>query len=767
MRFPVGSLLAVMFLLAFSGSAGAVDKKTAANLPDKIIWRSGESGEKNVPLALERLYMVLYNTQSLPVREYEGDKTRSVIEILKSEKLFFGSYFPEGIDSVMCDLNRHVCKRDLKPYTKKLEDPTKHIGGFQKSKGKWSKIGKKPLYLPDLDFAQIISFKPTPKPKGKTAEEVLAKLNLDCNLWYGLPCAEMVKALNAHAPSTLKADKKATPILPFSQVSTVIPLASKVIKPKKDPQESGGVFKKPPIESLKKKYTPTVEKWTKTSTGGKFSDRWQKTFDAGDAKNMNAQALKQDLYWVGKPKAQSHPSEPLYGEQANLLKSISHPLRKSAELPDTLKVAVKIGVLDSWLDEEHCDLNKSVSVAYQSGAPKNLDDLPMAGSCGNMNPTLRKPRDHGTHVTGLIAAKVNGQGIIGLNPNAQVTFHQIDIDEIQAYAEQENDALRVESKISLIILDMLHTKAINASWSYPAVNTNDFFLDLVKKGLGGKLLVVAAGNDAKRFELNGDCKPQPACANFPNIISVIGLKQNPTPPALWTVDKKNGSNFGPRFNIAAVGENVLSTAARNFVGFFSGTSQAAPQVTAAASFIYSIHAKSYTASYPDLVPLWVKNRLMYSADIFPDLLDKVYSGRLNIERAVRVNQDQFTIADPAIDGGLRHIYGEASFFHKGYDSENCSGADSKKCKSDTVIFTCSGKERIIPTKGIRRIFWNDQTNRYVVFYNESRESQAVKLERKLGCKLDSKNQNVVVETSAGTEKFLLSKVRDYVSAMFN
>jgi hypothetical protein len=64
-------------------------------------------------------------------------------------------------------------------------------------------------------------------------------------------------------------------------------------------------------------------------------------------------------------------------------------------------------VIDTGIDLDHPDLNVNASMgfsAFKSGQDKTFDDL----------------EGHGTHVAGIIAAKSDGCGVVGVAPGAQV-----------------------------------------------------------------------------------------------------------------------------------------------------------------------------------------------------------------------------------------------------------------------------------------------------------------------------------------------------------
>jgi subtilisin family serine protease len=131
---------------------------------------------------------------------------------------------------------------------------------------------------------------------------------------------------------------------------------------------------------------------------------------------------------------------------------------------------------------------------------------------------------------------------------------------------------------------------------------------------------------------------------------VVGIDSSLTEPRIWSDGPgAAGSNTHPRFEIAAPAIGILSTVAGHKFVTKTGTSFAAPQVTAAASLLFA-RAESFWADDPDVIPPGsqippkvVKDRLVYTADYFPSLKGKVLGGRLNVSRALAVEQAQFKL----------------------------------------------------------------------------------------------------------------------------
>ena len=91
------------------------------------------------------------------------------------------------------------------------------------------------------------------------------------------------------------------------------------------------------------------------------------------------------------------------------------------------------------------------------------------------------------------------------------------------------------------------------------------------------LFIVAAGNDSANTDLS---PTYPASYNLDNILSVANLSYNGT--------LHSTSNYGATsVDLAAPGTSILSTTPNNSYSYMTGTSMAAPMVTAAAAMVYT------------------------------------------------------------------------------------------------------------------------------------------------------------------------------------
>lgn len=283
---------------------------------------------------------------------------------------------------------------------------------------------------------------------------------------------------------------------------------------------------------------------------------------------------------------------------------------------------VKIGVIDGGFDSSHEDLSFA-DLFYE-------DNNNASGS------TDVESKDHGTHVTGTIAAKnSNNTGICGVYPYGEGNVYAVNYSAngISAHSENKNFWSSIMGqKISYAELIVRNVKVINQSqgfnWylnlkdvrkrilgnkdlEYTDYNkvkdffeTNDFssyedeanllgdFLNrLLKKGYDF-VIVNAAGNDSdssighlesKYSSWNNMISKEkyPEVYNRIIVVGAVDSKYNIT----------DFSNTGSRVDIFAPGKDIFSTRSKAIFGHkygkMSGTSQAAPHVAGVAAMVWS------------------------------------------------------------------------------------------------------------------------------------------------------------------------------------
>lgn len=280
---------------------------------------------------------------------------------------------------------------------------------------------------------------------------------------------------------------------------------------------------------------------------------------------------------------------------------------------------IVVAVLDSGVEYTHADLSNNIWTrpanlpAYRDQDLGTIDDVHGYNAVDNDGDPLDQ-NGHGTFCAGVIGAECgNNMGVCGVNWKVQIMplkfINAGGFGYLADAVEAINYAIdRQRAGVNL--------RVINASWG---LNEPSRALeDVIRKASeAGILFVAASGNNGT----NNDASPHyPASYNSANIISVAATDRN---DALAP-----GSNFGVKsVQIAAPGQDILTTALGNEYEKRSGTSLAAPLVAGVAALVLSAH--------PGLSVEQLRRLLLETADKSRTLRGKVSSGgRVNAAKAV-------------------------------------------------------------------------------------------------------------------------------------
>ena len=245
-----------------------------------------------------------------------------------------------------------------------------------------------------------------------------------------------------------------------------------------------------------------------------------------------------------------------------------------------------IGVIDTGLNPNNPDINPfHVHLGHDYVA-------------GDGNPLLQpdKGSEHGTHITGIIAAtQDNGTGIDGINDQAPIYVTRATGSEQWAQALTEIvDAAKESGQPNAIANLSLDLTQVNPDGS---VTTRYEFTPEERAALeyarqNHVLIVAAAGNDGGVMSVLGQ-----ASREFDNIITVgaaqpidVGSISQPSGTISQAFERVNYSSYGYGLDIVAPGgtiENPVLSTVGDGVGTMAGTSVATAQVTGAASLAWA------------------------------------------------------------------------------------------------------------------------------------------------------------------------------------
>lgn len=289
---------------------------------------------------------------------------------------------------------------------------------------------------------------------------------------------------------------------------------------------------------------------------------------------------------------------------------------------------IVVAVIDTGADVDHEDLKENIWTNQgetgkdASGRNKStngidddnngfIDDV-HGWNFVNNSKDLTDNHGHGTHIAGIVGAMGgNNKGIIGLAPKVSMM--------ILKYYDPKTPTDNLKNTI-LAIQYAVKMKAHIINYSGGGIEFSEHEKQAIEGARRrGILFVGAAGNERSNSDNH---KYYPADYGLSNIISVTAIDPN--------TQVLSSSNYGVEtVDIAAPGQNILSTLPKNAYGYMTGTSQATAFVTGAAAVVMA-HKKSFAAED-------VKKYLLGTGDSQASLINKTGTSRkLNLFKALTV-----------------------------------------------------------------------------------------------------------------------------------
>jgi thermitase len=263
---------------------------------------------------------------------------------------------------------------------------------------------------------------------------------------------------------------------------------------------------------------------------------------------------------------------------------------------------VIVAVCDSGAQADHEDLSGNLLAGW------NMVD----GVADNSTTT-----SHGTFVAGLIAAKLNSMGGVGLAPFVKILPMRISNETGSTSMKLITDCIQLAAdrgaKVINVSFTGIESPAVEAAGDYAASK--------------GALLVYAAGN-------RGLYRSLASYPDYKNVFAVGASNREDNRWRYWRAeDDWGGSNFGPFIDVMAPGHELYSTTiysellpdTKYRVG--SGTSYAAPVVSGVAALVFSVN--------PNFTPSQVRSIITRSAESMGST-SYYGAGRVNAEKALQL-----------------------------------------------------------------------------------------------------------------------------------
>jgi subtilisin family serine protease len=220
---------------------------------------------------------------------------------------------------------------------------------------------------------------------------------------------------------------------------------------------------------------------------------------------------------------------------------------------ETKGEGIKVGVLDTGIALEHPDLKSAILEARDfTRSPSQAYDA----------------QGHGTHVSGIIAARRNANGIVGVAPESKIIMAKVLNDEGSGTSADIVAGIRWAVETGADILSM------SLGSPEPDEKIHQALVLAISKGV---FVITAAGNEGPELDTVG------YPAGFPEMVAVGSIDR--------TKKLSSFSSRGRQVDIVAPGDQITSCYPPRSYAVLSGTSMATPFVSGVVALMLAKHRK--------------------------------------------------------------------------------------------------------------------------------------------------------------------------------
>jgi subtilisin family serine protease len=727
----VATILAVVSNAYPSSSQNPGDQPTRAVDEDKVLWTSTSSNAHDFGRELSELYITLYNAGRLSLKPHVVAQSDSIEKVLRENGNLVGPEFPSAIDSLACDLNANRCQRERKRSNlanDQFQEPRSNdLGGYAPSPTKWGLKPGDSLVLPAIRL--------TPIPKWV---QVSVMPNQRMSYWVTNVLGGCVEYDTACRQSILKYNRKLDESAFSDDSNFVGTLSLPVVAARATVDISSAEEGVPSGPSIRAERPGQALELSPSSDGSFKVKNVGTIIDPGNGLDPKSEVIKSlrpnssggasnSVKWQAagssKVKIEALFASDFDKQQKDISTLIVFPYASPADYPALLKGAT-VGIFDSWIDGTHCAFEPSRFEIHNLSTRQEE-----ASNCNEQ--TTTGDVDHGTHIAGLIGAKLPAGNSFGFNPYAKVLAYEVDFSKLSDPLELIALANNLEK------MPEANAEVVNLSFGYmldPQRGIQDPVQTSIANQQDKTLFVTAAGNYGT--DVSYICDLRPTCFDLPNVIVVAALDRSlDLPKLLSAANGRLQTNYGSRVHIGAIGEDVFSTAAFGRYGVMSGSSFAAPQVAAVASLVMK--------KYKKLGPQEVKNRLIYCSDHVAELGDRLFGGRLNASCALDGDSGSLQLNTPGAAPARGYFQAGSKLSFR--DREN-------------------GRVLQMPIEGVRAIHFDPNRQDFTVYFNADRSPDS-RLLRETNLVPESPNDSMAFIVGGVPKPVRVSEIVRYISSV--
>lgn len=299
--------------------------------------------------------------------------------------------------------------------------------------------------------------------------------------------------------------------------------------------------------------------------------------------------------------------------------------------------SVIVAVIDTGVDYDHEDLKGNIWVNTGEIPGNGIDDdgngyvddyygVDIVSGEGSADDT----NGHGTHVAGIIAARHNFTGVLGIAYNVKI---------MPIKAAAHNGTL-TQGDIAKAVLYAYENGAEVINMSFGGSACSIAVQDALATAYSRCVLVASAGNDGKPNEGFGAMPNYPAALSYVLGVMSVDAQGRESTFTNWDVTKYNGVEY----ELYAPGEGIMSTLPNDKYGFLSGTSMAAPMVSAFAAILRS--------EYPDrdkYPTKFIYGQLAATSDYHASCLNADGHGPHNLPQIVNLHDALTKLPKPELN----------------------------------------------------------------------------------------------------------------------